>query len=58
MGDDDELADLAHEAVLLPPANPVELDLAGHVVTASVGTRAPLVPRQRGIRRLLGRPGR
>ncbi len=35
-GDDGTLADLAHEAVLLTPADPVELDLAGHVVGASV----------------------
>lgn len=40
-----ELAGLAHDAVLLPGPDAVELDLAGHVVGASVGEIA--VPRQR-----------
>src|SRR4051794_30262694 len=44
--DDGALADLAHEAVLLPPASPVELDLAGHVVGASIATE-PRIPVQR-----------
>jgi hypothetical protein len=46
-GGDGVLADLAHEAVLLPPADPVELDLAGHVVGASVAAES-IVPAQRG----------
>jgi hypothetical protein len=45
-GDDGALADLAHEAVLLPPASPVELDLAGHVVGAAAAEL--IVPAQRG----------
>jgi hypothetical protein len=51
LGEDDELAGLAHEAVLLPPANPMELDLAGHVLGAAVTEqpRVPAQPRHRGI---------
>jgi hypothetical protein len=45
-GDDGALADLAHEAVLLPAADSVELDLAGHVVGASVAAEQ-IIPAQR-----------
>jgi hypothetical protein len=47
LGEEGELAALAHEAVLLPSANSVELDLAGHVVGAEVASGAPLVPAPR-----------
>jgi hypothetical protein len=42
----DELTGLAHEAVLLPTTDAVELDLAGHVVGAAAATDT-LLPRQR-----------
>jgi hypothetical protein len=42
-----DLAGLAHDAVLLSPADPVELDLAGHVVGASAAA-AGIVPAPRG----------
>ncbi|HSP37145.1 MAG TPA: hypothetical protein VLR26_05280 [Frankiaceae bacterium] len=40
-----DLADLAHEAVLLPSSDTVQLDLAGHVVGAAAATD-PVLPRQ------------
>jgi hypothetical protein len=43
-----ELVGLAHDAVLLPSADAVQLDLAGHVVGASVGEQAVPRPRSRG----------
>jgi hypothetical protein len=51
-----ELAGLAHDAVLLPSADAVQLDLAGHVVGASVNEAD--IPHQRGRRHVWPRAGR
>ena len=50
-GEDDVLADLAHEAVQITSNDPVELDLAGHVLGAA--TAAQPLPAPRGLRRVL-----
>jgi hypothetical protein len=49
----DDLAGLAHESVLLPSPDAIELDLAGHVVGAAAASS--LVPGQRRRRSLLRR---